>query len=466
VHDVGGNLDKDTGGSGGIQVDSTGPGQGRFEGLTIEGNRIEDVSRSGIFIVGVAGGTRPRAGQPWPEASAGVRVLGNRVERVAGDGIVTLGTDGALVAGNVVARGNLAGRGLTDPQGLLCNAGIWAFNANSTVIEHNEVYGMEFNGCDGTAFDVDYMQDGTVIQSNYSHDNAGGFLLLCTDSQPRTAEVRFNLSVDDGYMLNSSPCSEPTGTYAGIRIHNNTVFAPDPGFAVLGVPSESLYGPPSLSFFNNIVAGGGGARAFTCEPDCHHNLFWNVPPAGHDYLVANPLFVDSALSGVAGTPAGFRLMEGSPALAAGAPLAGPAEDYFGNAADSASPNIGFYQGAGLPPSARPGVTALRVKPHRLRPRRGRGPSLLARGGARIRFRLSAAAVVRFRVFESRPGADRPVPGSFRMEGSRGANVGLFSGRVGGRTLKPGSYRLRAWVGPGGKRDGTGFVVLRRRPRGG
>ncbi len=45
---------------------------------------------------------------------------------------------------------------------------------------------MRFNGCDGTGFDVDYDQDGTVIQFNYSHDNEGGFILLCTDAEPRT----------------------------------------------------------------------------------------------------------------------------------------------------------------------------------------------------------------------------------------------------------------------------------------
>jgi hypothetical protein len=466
IHDVGGNLDKDTGGSGGIQVDSTGPGPGRFDGLTIAGNRIEDVSRSGIFIVGVAGGTRPRAGEPWPEASSGVRVLGNRIDRIAGDGIVTLGTDRALVSGNVVSRGNLEGRGLTDPRGLICNAGIWAFNANSTVIEHNEVFGMRFNGCDGTAFDVDYMQDGTVIQSNYSHDNEGGFLLLCTDSRPRTSQVRFNLSVDDAFMLNSSPCSEPTGTYSGIEIHNNTVVAPDPGFALLGRPVEELYGPASLSFFDNVVAATGAARPFTCEPDCHHNLFWRVPPAGADYIEGDPRFADGSRRGTPDTPAGFKLERGSPALASGAPLSEPAgADFFGTPVDGAAPNIGFYQGPGEPPGIRPALRRLRLLPRRLRAARGRGPSLLdgtGGAGARLKLRLNAGATVRFRVAEVRPGADRKLPGRFSLRGRRGRNVARFTGRLGGRPLPAGRYRLRAWVPAGGaRRVSVPFAVLAR-----
>src|SRR5690606_17576091 len=108
------------------------------------------------------------------EASTGVRIRRNRIHRPAGDGIVTLGTDGARVRRNVVTEGNLAGRGLTDPQGMICNAGIWAFHANNTRIEHNLVSGMKFNGCDGSGYDIDYDQDGTVVQYNRSHDNEGG----------------------------------------------------------------------------------------------------------------------------------------------------------------------------------------------------------------------------------------------------------------------------------------------------
>ena len=154
--------------------------------------------------------------------------------RVAGDGIVTLGTDGARVRRNFVTKGNLAGRGLADPQGMICNAGIWAFHANNTLIEHNVVTRMKFNGCDGSGYDIDYDQDGTVVQFNESYANEGGFMLLCTDDQPRTAEVRFNVSVNDGFSFNSSPCSRPAGSYAGLRIYNNTIVGPDPGVATLG----------------------------------------------------------------------------------------------------------------------------------------------------------------------------------------------------------------------------------------
>ena len=345
IHDVGGNLDKDGGGSGGIQVDSTGPGTGRFRHLVIEDNRISDVSRSGIFVVGVSGGERPRASEPWPEASTGVRIRRNRIRRAAGDGIVTLGTDGARVRRNFVAKGNLAGRGLADPEGMICNAGIWAFHANNTLIERNVVTRMKFNGCDGSGYDIDYDQDGTVVQFNESYANEGGFMLLCTDAQPRSAEVRFNVSVNDGFSFNSSPCSRPAGSDEGLRIYNNTIVGPDPGVAILGFDSGQLFGPPSLDFFNNILAATEAGRGFTCEPDCRNNLFFRMPAAGRDAVTGSPRFFFNGPYRGAVTPGRLRLRPSSPAIGAGAPIPRDVErDFFGTRIERAGkPDIGFFQ---------------------------------------------------------------------------------------------------------------------------
>ena len=75
------------------------------------------MSRSGIFVVGVSGGERPRASEPWPEASTGVRIRRNHIRRVAGDGIVTLGTDGARVRRNFVRRATSPAAASRTPRG-------------------------------------------------------------------------------------------------------------------------------------------------------------------------------------------------------------------------------------------------------------------------------------------------------------------------------------------------------------
>jgi hypothetical protein len=127
---------------------------------------------------------------------------------------------------------------------------------------------MRFNGCDGSGFDVDYDQDGTIVQFNYSHDNEGGFILLCTDAEPRRASVRFNLSVDDELVANQSPCSlQPGATFSGLRFHNtrSSGRASPGGFSAVRPPASST------------------RRVSTCATTCStpSRLRSRRSPAGH-----------------------------------------------------------------------------------------------------------------------------------------------------------------------------------------
>jgi hypothetical protein len=213
VHDVEGSDVKGLGGSGGIQVDDP------ASDIVIEDNRIEDVNRSGIWVAGAGRDPRPAASRPWPTASTGIVIADNTVRRVGGDGIVPTGAVGTIVTGNVVCCANLRGRA-----GSQFDAGIWTFDANGTAIAHNVVYGMANASADGTGYDIDYDQDGTVVESNFGYGNAGGFMLLCTDNEPRHADVRFNLSVGE-YAFSETPCgSHPqrAGSLRGVRLYKNT----------------------------------------------------------------------------------------------------------------------------------------------------------------------------------------------------------------------------------------------------
>jgi hypothetical protein len=351
IHDIAGDLTNGDAGSAGIQASATGQPPIRFDGLLIEGNAITDVSRSGISLSGTASPSRPAATDPWPAASTGVVIRGNRVDMIAGDGIVPRGTDGAIVEQNVVSRGNQAGRPLTDPRGPLCNAGIWTFRSNNTLIQQNEVFGMEQNGCDGTGFDLDYRQDGTIIQQNYSHDNAGGFVLLCSDDAYRRGDVRFNLSLNDATTINHGPCAIDegiVGSLDGIRFFNNTVVAEAPSTSIqLGVV-DRMFVPGSFEFRNNLIyATTPQSRPMACGQHCSHNLFFNLPPSGQAALTVNPRLVDPSRSGNGRLAVGpsFRLAANSPLRGAGIKLAdSSALDYFGNHVDfDRRPAIGFDQ---------------------------------------------------------------------------------------------------------------------------
>ncbi len=351
VHDVDGSLKKDTGGSGGIQVDALGSSPaGRFNDVTITGNQVVHVSRSGIFIVGTQDGSRPPATQTWASGSTGVVVSDNTVEHLAGDGIVATGTVGAVLEDNTVVDGNQAGTPFTQP-GPICDAGIWAWNANSSIIQDNVVSHMEFNGCDGEGYDVDYNQDGTIVQDNVSDHNAGGFILLCTDQNPHHGEVRYNLSVDDAATIEEGPCdigAGNIGTLSGIRIYNNTFVARDPSLDVELIPLSTMFAPGDFAFLNNIlVATSAESAAVPCGEACTHNLYFKLPPSGTDPTVGDPDFHDPVLSGSTrrSLADGFRVARHSPAAGAGATVSnGATEDFFGHLVPpSQPPTIGFDQ---------------------------------------------------------------------------------------------------------------------------
>lgn len=94
------------------------------------------------------------------------------------------------------------------------------------------------------------------------------------------------------------------------------------------------------------------------------------------------------------------------------------------------------------------VTRLKASPQRFRP----GSK---RRGTRITFRLTKPARVVFIVRGPAPSCD--VVGRFTVRGHRGTNRVRFKGRVGRRTLAPGTYALTAH--PGGRAQATGRVVV-------
>jgi PKD repeat protein len=127
------------------------------------------------------------------------------------------------------------------------------------------------------------------------------------------------------------------------------------------------------------------------------------------------------------------------------------------------------------------VVSLSVKPRAFRAARS-GPSAAARRGAVVRYVLEGAAPVEFRVKRVVTGRRAPggkcvkrsasnrarrrcsllvlLPGSFTRPGVDGASSFRFSGRLAGRALSPGRYRLSAAAGPGGITARASFVVLR------
>ncbi len=189
IHDVTGTNERKD--NGGIVFSALGPKvPTRFEGVTIERNLLWRVDRSGI--AGIS--DQVTVARWFP--SRFVVIRDNVLEDIGGDGIVPRGADGALVEHNIVRHAASRAPGH--------NVAIWQWSTDNTLIQLNEA-ALTHGILDGQGFDSDFNSRRTTLLYNFSHDNAGGFLLVCTPVVVDPAEnigntgtiARFNVSYND-----------------------------------------------------------------------------------------------------------------------------------------------------------------------------------------------------------------------------------------------------------------------------
>ncbi|MBP2000664.1 hypothetical protein J2Z69_001695 [Paenibacillus shirakamiensis] len=333
--------------SGGIVVEVLGSSvPTAFHGVTIENNIITAVDRQGIYVwsnycqrAELAEFWGSLCTSNWKPATD-VTIQNNILSDVGGDGIAPMTVDGSLVQNNKLSGFNVRSQ---SP-----NAGMWTANANHVTFQYNEASGGKTTS-DGMGFDVDHSTSNVIFQYNYSHENEGGFFLLCPQGKGKSVDfiIRYNVSVNDRARLFQS-CG---GEIRNGQIYNNTIYSGDTIGPV--IYQESSAQTQAIQFRNNLLyKEGSGNLSWTLNDTTFtvdHNVFFRVPdsttPAGTNTITSDPLLVHAG--GLATTD--YKLTEGSPALGAGAIIsANGGRDYFGNAVSASSPpNIGAYQGAGL-----------------------------------------------------------------------------------------------------------------------
>jgi Right handed beta helix region len=326
IHDVNGSLQVKE--NGGITYYSAGDSKpSRFVDLRIEDNHIRHVDRSGIM-----GYSTHWVRSKW-YPSFGVVIRGNQLDDVGGDGIVNVATDGALVERNVVAH---ASRRSQD-----YNVGIWPWSADNTVIQFNEVYAT-VGQHDAEGFDSDWNSRNTVIQYNYSHDNEGGFLLICNEGSQKPEDsagntgtiVRYNISQNDhhrGIKL--------SGPVKNTLIYNNTIYVGKNESVDLVLHTDWTGWASDTYLYNNIFHVEGRARIFsygvTANPDgsyasaagpgkstntaYDYNVYYGVPAADDLHaLMSDPMLVNPGHGGTGRqTLSGYALQKNSPATGSG-----------------------------------------------------------------------------------------------------------------------------------------------------
>ena len=346
IHNVrGGDIKKITGSSG-ILVSIMGTNSASFfDNLLIANNTIYDVDRSGIYFKSLWNkraevGSQDTSGiGPWTPSTR-VVIRGNKLSSIAGDGIKIDTTQGSLIEHNILTGFQLRSKAN--------NAGIWAFNTQDVTMQYNDVSGGGSDK-DGMSFDADGGAINTLIQYNYSHNNAGGLLLLCPYSGAVTNNTtfRYNVSYNDKARL-FMVCP---GSSKGNKVYNNTIY--HDGQETVKFFQDDGAPVVEVEWSNNILINKGPAMLQSMRSShkftYNNNNFVGVGPLPNNADGSNNpggSDLDPEFVGVVSetNPAGFKLSSGSPARNAGKVIANNGgKDYAGAAVSQTElPNQGAF----------------------------------------------------------------------------------------------------------------------------
>jgi len=356
VHDVNGSLIKKEGGGAGIVFTNSGRRiQSKFDGVLIENCSIKTSARNGILINGYWERTN------W-YPNKNVIIRKNLIEGVPGDGIVPVGCDSALIEYNVMRD---CPRLLPDGEAA---AGIWPWSSDNTIIQYNEVSDHKAPW-DAQGFDADWNCQNTIIQYNYSHDNEGGFLLICNDGSASKRSsignngtiVRYNLSVNDGIRASGkhagfSPVIHIAGPVRNSSIYNNVIYmqAKPAGIDSTVVNITDWQGfSDSTVFANNIFYTKAEVNYKISKGNrtiFEHNIYYGThidKPNDPFAVFRNPEFTINGSLGLPGLKSAenFRIPNGSPAIGKGKIMISQSlKDFFGNiVVNTDKPTIGLHQ---------------------------------------------------------------------------------------------------------------------------
>ncbi len=319
----------------GITCDNSGTHTpSRYDGLLIENCRLLRTDRDGIATRSTH---KDRESNWFPNLNVVIR--GNVIEDIGGDGIVVRGCDGALIERNLVMKGNQRCPDYA--------AGIWPHSCDNTVIQFNEVCFLK-GTLDAMAFDSDGNCRNTTIQYNYSHDNEGGFFMVCGGKSNIGNVIRYNISQNDRHRL-----IYITGAMRDIEIYNNVVYIGEGIEAWAVWPGGGKNGYASdVRFANNIFYFEGEGKYNFGEMDylvLENNAFYGNHvdlPVGKRRVEQDPLFKDAGSGGMGfDSLEGYQLQGDSPLAKAGIPIDNNGgRDFWGNQVlNGRIPSIGAFQ---------------------------------------------------------------------------------------------------------------------------
>ncbi|NNC87496.1 MAG: right-handed parallel beta-helix repeat-containing protein [Akkermansiaceae bacterium] len=216
--------------------------------------------RSGIETFGfsdASGGIKDALTNVYVGSCSAFNNVGSGEDRA--HGIVLGGVDGGVIE-YCLASENGRNNG---------SVGIWAYDSNNITIQFNESYSNNTVGNGGgEGYALDEGVTNSVMQYNYSHDNAGaGYLQIGGFGTKANSNntLRYNISENDGRnpLTVGAGGIEIGSVVSDLDVYGNTVFRDGSGGST-STPAVYIYGgvldPTRVSLANNLLVTANGSR--------------------------------------------------------------------------------------------------------------------------------------------------------------------------------------------------------------
>ena len=378
IHDVIGNVYDKHMNNGGIYFTVFKPeneektGLSRYNDILIENCIVNNVNRWGIAVGYTAYYSQFKTAELPDEVMlkygmTDVVIRNNYVKDAGGDAITTMYCYRPLIEYNVsdgVAK-QINDTDYSETAFGKVAAAIWPWKCKDAVFQYNEAFDTCYNQ-DGQAWDADW-GDGAIYQYNYSHNNAGGAVMIC-GAEAVNSVFRYNISEDDLEGILNIP-GNPSAHF-----YNNTFYIKE------GVPfiRPSMTGGEAI-VENNIIYYQGENKeenwTNNSKVTYSNNLYYNYSNAPEsdkfavkaDPMLENPGSGPDAISNVSNKITkvdekevvtlnedgnithdlsvynGYKLKSNSPAINKGKFIANNGgKDYFGNKV-AGTPDIGAHE---------------------------------------------------------------------------------------------------------------------------
>ena len=201
---------------------------------------------------------------------------GLAIDQQTGNGLFLKDVDGGVIEHCLAYNNGSLNRATNGP------VGIWAIYTNNVVIQFNESFGNRTQGGDGNGFDLDGGTTNSIMQYNYSHDNAGpGYLVYQFNDVYRATSsgniVRYNISENDvrqGEVAGAIDIRAQNSPEVNTQVYGNTVYLDDAGLNPINISAIRTSGNVShVRIFNNSFITSGGVRLVETQSPIEAALF-------------------------------------------------------------------------------------------------------------------------------------------------------------------------------------------------